>query len=102
MKYIKFTYGTGLCGTDDECYLSFADNYTTKDLDAYASDLAFDNASSHIDIERDYGIYQEEYDTEEEYEEAYAQAEASWDEEVWYEWEEVTEEEWRENDGMEG
>lgn len=102
MRYIRFTCGTDFLGMDDELYASFTNNYNSKDFEEYARDLAFDNASSWIDIERYYSIDPEDYKTEEEYDEAYVEAEEQWNEGIWWEWEEITEAEWRENNGVEG
>lgn len=98
MRYIKFTCDTPFCGTEVVEYVAFEDDYTDEDLDQYAADLAHDNGETYEDIESDYSIYREDYGTEEEYEEAYFEAETEYYCECTGEWEEVSYEEFLEND----
>lgn len=99
MRYIKFMCDTPFCGTDLEEYVAFEDGYTDEQLDQYAADLARENGEAYEHIEVDYSIYREDYDTEEEYEEAWFEAESEYYCECTGDWEEVSYEEFLENDG---
>lgn len=99
MRYIKFICDTPFCGTDLEEYVAFDDDYTDEQLDQYAADLAHENGEGYENIELDYSIYREDYDTEEEYEEAWFEAESEYFCECTGDWEEVSYEEFLENDG---
>ena len=80
MRYIRFTGGNGYCGCDLKTYEKFEDDATNEYLDEYACDLAKDNAESYE------GVF--DFD-DEEAEEYY--------ENIYYDWEEVSEEEYNEN-----
>ena len=81
MRYIRFTGGNGYCGCDLETYEKFEDDATNEYLDEYACDLAKDNAESYE------GNF--DFEDDEEIEEYY--------ENIYYDWEEVSEEEYNEN-----
>ena len=98
MRYIKFICDTPFCGADLEMYVAFEDDYTDENLDQYAADLAYENGESYEDIEGDYFIYREDYDTEEDYEEAIFEAESEYYSECSGDWEEVSYEEFLENE----
>ena len=95
MKYIKFKGGTCFCGADFE-YCQKFENISNKELDRLADDYAYENAESYESIERDYCIYKEEYDSKEEYEEAYNEAHEEYYSGAYCHWEEITKEEYEE------
>jgi hypothetical protein len=97
MRYIKFYGGTPFCGTDYEEYEAFEDNITDAQLEDESAERSYSNASMYEDIETDYQIYQDDFDTEEEYEEAYNEASDAYYEECCGNWEEVSYEEFLEN-----
>ena len=80
-RYIKFTGSNGYCGCDFETYEKFEDDATSKYLDDYGYDLAKDNAESYE------GNF--DFEDDEELEEYY--------ENIDWNWEEVSEEEYNEN-----
>lgn len=81
MRYIKFTGGNGYCGCDLETYEKFEDNTPDEYLNDYAYDLARDNAESYE------GVF--DFEDDEEIVEYYS--------DIYYDWEEVSEEEYNEN-----
>lgn len=94
MRYIKITGGTCFCGRDFEEYLET--NMTDEELDRYCAEAAYENASMYENIELDYGIYQEDYATEEDYETAIDEATEEYYDEAYADWEEITKEEYEE------
>ena len=100
MRYIKFRCETPFCGTDLEEYVAFEDDYTDENLNRYADELAYENGNSYEDIETDYSIYRDDYDSDEEYEKAYSEAEEDYYSECMGVWEEVSYEEFLENEGI--
>lgn len=102
MRYIKFYLSIGFCGCDDERYVAFKDDITDSEIDKYGIELAEDHADSYRDYEH-FGLMgcREDYYSDEEYEEAYEEAEYSFNEWIKSSWEEIDEEEWKDNDGME-
>lgn len=94
MRYIKIKGGTCFCGCDFEEYLET--NITDEELDRYCVNAAHENASMYENIERDYGIYQEDYTTEEDYETAINEATEEYYDEAYADWEEITKEEYGE------
>ena len=100
MKYIKITGGTGYCGTGFEEYLKT--DMTNKELDEYCREAAASNAESY-----DYLVYGFHNDAEsyaEENEISLEEAESMMEDyyaETYADWEEVSEEEWKENNGTE-
>lgn len=102
MRYIKFYLSIGFCGCDDERYIAFKDNVADDEIDKYGIELAEDHADSYRDYERFCLMSdRDEYDSEEEYDAAYQEAEETFNEGIESSWEEVDEEEWEENDGEE-
>ena len=95
MVYIKFMYGNGYCGCDDDCYQCFEnmqEPLTAEDeaaLNQYGDELAFTNAAEIIDQCID---GPDDFDTEEEYQEVEDQYYA----EVWSDWKIVSKEEYDE------
>lgn len=81
MRYIKITGGNGYCGCDFETYEKFDDETTDKAIDDWACDLARDNAESYE------GVF--DFEDDEEVEEYY--------ENIYWDWEEISEEEYNEN-----
>lgn len=75
MRYIKFMWNSPFCEMVLKEYIAFDDSYTDEDLDQHATEL-------------DYSIYQEDYDIDEE---ACCECTGVW--------EEVSYEEFLENDG---
>ena len=98
MRYIKFYLSIGFCGCDDERYIAFKDNVADDEIDKYGIELAEDHADSYRDYER-FGLMsdRDEYDSEEEYDAAYQEAEETFNEGIESSWEEVDKEEWEEN-----
>ena len=86
MKYIKFYGGNGYCGCDFEQYEVYEDDVTEETLAEIAYDLANDNAQSYEYIVTG---WDEDFESEEEKESYY--------EDIEYGWEEVTKEEYEEN-----
>lgn len=86
MKYIKFYGGNGYCGCDFEQYEVYEDDVTKETLAEIAYDLANDNAQSYEYIVTG---WDEDFESEEEKESYY--------EDIEYGWEEVTKEEYEEN-----
>ncbi len=86
MRYIKFIGGNGYCGCDIEEYKTFKDGYPDELIDQYARELAESNGE---DFEHIATGYDGEFETEEERESYY--------EDCWCNWEEITLEEWEEN-----
>lgn len=89
MKYIRFTGSTGYAGTDYEEYVAFPDEVTEKEIDEYSYDLAAENAETYEYVARGWG---EEWEDED-------------DRTMYYDdamdycyWEEVTKEEYEENE----
>ena len=101
MRYIKFEGGTGFCGRDFTEFYVFEDTVKDFELDSLADEYARDNGESYLDIEDDYNICREDFDSEEEYEDAYYQAEEWYFEDCYCDWEEITREEFLEEGGVE-
>ena len=101
MRYIKLKAGTGFCGCDFTKFHVFDDSVIDDELDDIADEYATDNGYSYLDIERDYYIYREDFDSEEEYEDAYYQAEEWYFEDCYCNWTELTREEYLEEGGVE-
>ena len=97
MRYIKFYGGTPFCGTDYEEYEAFKDNITDEELDSESAERSYVNANMYEDIENDYSICREDYDSEEEYESALSEASDEYYAECSGNWEEVSYEEFLEN-----
>lgn len=91
MKYIRFKYCTPYVGTEDEEYVAFEDNVDNMTLEDWTEEGANDNGQN-------WEYLAEEYDPDEEPEDYKRNIEEYW-EGVYGIWEEVTEEEWRENNG---
>ena len=101
MRYIKFEGGTGFCGRDFTEFEVFEDSIKDSKLDNIADEYARDNGESYLDIEKDYCIYREDFESEEEYEDAYCQAEEWYFEDCYCNWTELTREEYLEEGGVE-
>lgn len=100
MQYIKFTYGTGYCGEDGEDYVAFKNQRTDSQLDDWANWICNHNAEMYCDMDINAAVGDiEDYETEEEYFEAYEVEKAWYYENCYAEWETITEEEWKENNG---
>ena len=65
MRYIKFEGGTGFCGCDFIEFEVFEDSVKDSKLDNIADGYARDNGESYLDIEKDYCIYREDFESEE-------------------------------------
>ena len=96
MKYIKIEGGTGFCGTDFTEYLET--EMSNIELDHYCIDAAYENADQYAYMVYGWGEDAESYaeyndisveEAEAEMEKYYAEAYADW--------EEITEEEYRNN-----
>lgn len=98
MKYFRFCANTPYSGTEQERYLAFPDNVTEEELEEYAEEMAHNNGESFeylvfgwdADPVGDGEMSQEEYD--EQIDNFYADCDCSF--------EEVTEEEFVENEGV--
>ena len=77
MRYIKIIGGTSFCGTNFEEYLKT--DMTNEQLDAYCADAALENAELY-----NYVVFGWDQTAE-----SYAEA--------WAKWEEISEEEYKEN-----
>lgn len=100
MKYIKFHASTGFCGCDQETYVAVKEeNFNEDAVQEFLNDMIYDNASSYMDFaDMDIGEMSD-YDSEEEFDEAYAEAAEEYLENCSGYWEFVTKEEWEENNG---
>ena len=96
MRYIKFYGSAGFCGTDFEEYDFFLDEFTDEELDDAAETMRQQFGESYEYL-ADAGYDEEDYPTVEDFEEAVNQAIEWYWEDVWVAWEEVTEEEYRDN-----
>jgi len=47
MRYIHFYGSNGYCGCDYDEYISFEDNITDEEIEAYSNDIAYQNAESY-------------------------------------------------------
>lgn len=99
MRYIKISGGTGYCGTNFEEHIKT--DMTDEQLEAYCSDAAYENAEQYDYMVYGWGEDVESYaenngvsieEAEAELEEYYAEAYANWAE--------ITEEEWKNNNGI--
>lgn len=100
MIYVKFYALTGFCGTDAEEYWAFEKEQNEETFEEILNELIYETGDSYFDLERfGYVSDREEYDSEEEYEEAYAQAEALYWEDCTGNWSYTTREEWEDNNG---
>ena len=99
MRYIKMVVDTDFCGTRDERYLKT--NYSDNMLNTLGAELAQENAESYDYMIFGWGETAESYaesegisieEAEGMMEDYYANAS--------YDWEEITEEEWLDNEGQ--
>ena len=97
MRYIKLIAGNGFCGCDLETYLKFEDGTSDEVIDHETWNIAEENSLEYEDLERDYGIYEEDYDSYDDYEVALCEASEEYYAEITCHWEEVSEEEYNEN-----
>lgn len=89
MKYIKFTVDTNICGTKGEIYEEFEDDVDQETLEDRGQELATENAESYDYLVLGWGNDPETEEEQEEIDDFYASAT--------YEYEEVSEEEYKEN-----
>ena len=94
-RYIKIEGGTAFCGCDFEEYLYT--KMTDEELNQYCAEAARDNAEMYESIEKDYGLDEDDYDTEEDYEVAITEATDEYYAEAYADWIEITKEEYEEN-----
>lgn len=95
MRYIKVVMDTYYAGTREEEYLIAEDDVTDDEIDQWVEDMA----EVHADMYRylaTHDIYEEDYAEEEDYEEALAQAEEDYNQDIYHSWEEISEEDVRE------
>ena len=93
--FIKMTFSNGYGGCDEEIYIKCNDDWSNSDLEDYAGEY----------LRGQYGFYEpdarfvdeRDYDTEEEYNEAYAE----YQDNCYYNYEDCTEEEYIDNGGEE-
>lgn len=96
MRYIKFFGSACFCGTDEEVYDLFLDETTDEELDDIAEQKRRELGESYEYLATQ-GYDEEDYDSEEDFEEALDQAIEWYWEDVYVGWEEVTEEEYKDN-----
>lgn len=86
MKYIHFTFGNGYCGCDNDEWQEFEDDITSDELNEIAAEMANENADEFTYVHTGWGNgFKDDDDMQ------------SYYNEVWYDWEEVSEEEYEEN-----
>ena len=96
MRYIKFFGSASFCGTDVEIYDLFLGETTDEELDDLAYEKRQELGESYEYLATQ-GYDEEDYDTQEDFEEALNQAIEWYWESVYVGWEEVTEEEYYDN-----
>lgn len=96
MRYIRFFGDTQFCGTTFEIYDLFLDEMTDEELNDLADEKRQELGESYEYLATQ-GYDEEDYDSREEFEEAWNQAVEWYWEDVYVGWEEVTEEEYYEN-----
>ena len=74
-RYIKFTVSNGYCGCTNEHFEVFEDDMTNEDLDNYGRELARDNAETYAHAATG---WDEDFESEDEEEEYYDNAECTW------------------------
>lgn len=85
MRYIHFTGGNGYCGCDIDEYQTFED-ITDEELDTIADEKAMENGEQYEYVCTG---WDEEFESEEERDDYYANCSCNW--------EEISKEEWEEN-----
>lgn len=80
-RYICFSFSNGYCGCDIQEFIAFPSDYSDKNVSNYGNDMLNDYAEDYCPASLDEN-----------------------DKEVYYEncsfsWEDISEEEWKENDG---
>ena len=91
MRYIKVVMETCYTGIKEE-YIVAKDNITDDDINKLVKGMVDDLADTYAYLATDY-IYIEDYASEEEYEEAIAQAEEEvYNQNIYYYWEEISKE----------
>jgi hypothetical protein len=98
MQYIKFQGGNNYCGCDYTKYIAFPIKKTVDELSEISEEFANENAEGYEYIATQ-GLDKDDFETTEDYEEAYTEVIEGYYEDITSSWEEVTEEEWAENDG---
>lgn len=102
IRYIRFTYSNGYCCGDDEEYVAFKDDPTDEYLNEYAQDLALDHAEQYegdpsfgFPDPEDYADGVDDVDFMDDYDEALEE----YEENIEADWETVTREDWKGNNG---
>lgn len=95
MRYIKVVMDTAYAGTREEEYLVAEDDVTDDEIDQWVESMAEDHADMYRYLATD-DIYEEDYAEEEDYEEAIAQAEEDYNQDIYYNWEGISEEDMEE------
>ena len=89
MRYIKFTYSNGYCGCDEEIYEAFEDGVSDSEIEEYG----YDGIQMYSFYEPDDRfVSEDDYDSEDEYMDAYDE----YQENIDVSWEEVSKEEFEE------
>ena len=96
MKFVKFFGHTVNENESFEAFGVFSDAKSEEDLDAEAKELAMDNAERYVD-DYDFGVNSDDFVDEYEYDKAYQKAAMDFIESAVGFWEEITEEEFLEN-----
>lgn len=87
MQYVRLVFDNGYCGCREESYLAFDDECTERDINMYAQENLQDYAESYSYVASGWEGFEDEEDEGYYYENCY------------YDWDFISEEEWKENDG---
>ena len=98
MKYVRIECTVGYIGCDENYYLAFPDNWDDDQIEQYANELVDDNGQTweYLAVE---DINREDFETDEDYEHTLEDEVDSYWGNVGGYWEEITEDEWAENNG---
>ena len=88
MQYVRMVFDNGYSECREENYLAFDDECTERDINMYAQENLQDYAESYAYVETGWGN-----DFEDEEDEGYYYENCD------YDWDFISEEEWKENDG---
>ena len=99
MRYIKIETSCNYCGCNSVLYYAVNDEMTDDRIEELAWEAAIDEQSGYSYLATK-DIYEDEYETEEAYMEAIEAAQEEFEQEIGYNWSEVSKEEFEENNGM--
>lgn len=95
MRYIKFESDCNYCGCDIEDYAAYPDTITDKELDEICEDFINETQARYEYLATD-DISEDDYETEEEYQQAIEDAEYEFWSDVGGCWTEISKEEYEE------